>query len=121
MANSKKNRENFDTFLAHRLDETTRRYWRHTAPLRERLEDIPELLAFYAERHAPEGRPPIGFDEELMQALVAYRWPGNVRELSNLVDRFTTLFPGQQVQLRALRSFVLLSQLPQLGLQAFGC
>ena len=74
----------------------------HTAPLRERLEDIPELLAFYAERHAPEGRPPIGFDEELMQALVAYRWPGNVRELSNLVDRFTTLFPGQQVQLRAI-------------------
>ncbi len=74
----------------------------HTAPLRERLEDIPELLAFYAERHAQEGQPPIGFDEELMQALVAYRWPGNVRELSNLVDRFTTLFPGQRVQLRAI-------------------
>jgi S-adenosylmethionine-diacylglycerol 3-amino-3-carboxypropyl transferase len=33
-ANSKKNRENFDTYLAHRLDETTRRYWRHTAALR---------------------------------------------------------------------------------------
>jgi sigma-54 specific flagellar transcriptional regulator A len=74
----------------------------HTAPLRERLEDIPELLAFYAERHAAEGQPPIGFDEELMQALLAYRWPGNVRELSNLVDRFTTLFPGQRVQLRVI-------------------
>ena len=79
----------------------------HTAPLRERLEDIPELLAFYAERHASEGRPPIGFDEELMQALVAYRWPGNVRELSNLVDRFTTLFPGQRVQLRAIPTSML--------------
>jgi sigma-54 specific flagellar transcriptional regulator A len=79
----------------------------HTAPLRERLEDIPELLAFYAERHAPEGQPPIGFDEELMQALVAYRWPGNVRELSNLVDRFTTLFPGQRVQLRAIPTSML--------------
>jgi sigma-54 specific flagellar transcriptional regulator A len=78
-----------------------------TAPLRERLEDIPELLAFYAERHAPEGQPPIGFDEELMQALVAYRWPGNVRELSNLVDRFTTLFPGQRVQLRAIPTSML--------------
>ena len=79
----------------------------HTAPLRERLEDIPELLAFYAERHASEGRPPIGFDEELMRALVAYRWPGNVRELSNLVDRFTTLFPGQRVQLRAIPTSML--------------
>ena len=79
----------------------------HTAPLRERLEDIPELLAFYAERHASEGRPPIGFDEELMQALVVYRWPGNVRELSNLVDRFTTLFPGQRVQLRAIPTSML--------------
>ncbi|MEY4653378.1 MAG: Nitrogen assimilation regulatory protein [Pseudomonadota bacterium] len=74
----------------------------HTAPLRERTEDIAELLAFYAERHAQEGQAPIGFDEELMQALLAYRWPGNVRELSNLVDRFTTLFPGQRVQLRAI-------------------
>jgi len=79
----------------------------HTEPLRERLEDIPELLAFYAERHASEGQPPIGFDEELMQALVAYRWPGNVRELSNLVDRFTTLFPGQRVQLRAIPTSML--------------
>ena len=69
----------------------------HTAPLRERQEDIPELLAFYAERHAQEGHAPIQFDDDLMRALVTYGWPGNVRELSNLVDRFTTLFPGQCV------------------------
>ncbi len=74
----------------------------HTAPLRERQEDIPDLLAFYAQRHAQEGQAPIGFDNELMQALLDYPWPGNVRELSNLVDRFTTLFPGQRVQLRAI-------------------
>ncbi len=79
----------------------------HTAPLRERQEDIPDLLAFYADRHAAQGQVPIGFDEELMQALVAYPWPGNVRELSNLVDRFTTLFPGQRVQLRAIPSSML--------------
>ena len=74
----------------------------HTAPLRERQDDIPDLLAFYAQRHAQEGLAPIGFDDELMQALLDYPWPGNVRELSNLVDRFTTLFPGQHVQLRAI-------------------
>ena len=71
----------------------------HTTALRERVEDIPDLLDFYAARHAMDGRDPIGFAEDLMQALLAYPWPGNVRELSNLVDRFTTLFPGQRVRL----------------------
>ncbi len=79
----------------------------HTAPLRERQEDIPDLLAFYAQRHAQDGQAPIGFDDELVQALLDYRWPGNVRELSNLVDRFTTLFPGQRVQLRAIPASML--------------
>ncbi len=79
----------------------------HTAPLRERQEDIPELLAFYAQRHASEGRVPITFDDELTQSLLHYPWPGNVRELSNLVDRFTTLFPGQCVQLRAIPASML--------------
>jgi sigma-54 specific flagellar transcriptional regulator A len=74
----------------------------HTAPLRERVEDIADLLAFYAQRHAPAETEPIRFDADLMQALLAYPWPGNVRELSNLVDRFTTLFPGQCVQLRVI-------------------
>ena len=74
----------------------------HTEPLRERPEDIADLLAFYAQRHAPAETDPIRFDADLMQALLAYPWPGNVRELSNLVDRFTTLFPGQCVQLRVI-------------------
>ncbi len=80
-----------------------------TTPLRERREDIPVLLDFYAARHAPEGVGPITFAPELLEALMGYRWPGNVRELSNLVDRFTTLFPGQRVELRAIPA----SMLPQ--------
>ncbi|MFN8946781.1 MAG: DUF3419 family protein, partial [Alphaproteobacteria bacterium] len=40
VANSKANRENFDKYLAHRLDESTRRYWRHTAPLRGQRIDM---------------------------------------------------------------------------------
>lgn len=73
-----------------------------TTALRDRIDDIADLLKFYAERHALEGNEPIRFDAELMQALLDYHWPGNVRELSNLVDRFTTLFPAQCVQLRAI-------------------
>ncbi|MFD0668451.1 sigma-54 interaction domain-containing protein [Ramlibacter sp. MAHUQ-53] len=74
----------------------------HTTPLRERTDDIADLLDFYAARHAQDGFEPIRFAPDLLAALRAYRWPGNVRELSNLVDRFTTLFPGQSVSLPAI-------------------
>ena len=74
----------------------------HTTPLRERPDDIDDLLAFYAAQHAPDDQEPIRFAPCLRQALVGYRWPGNVRELSNLVDRFTTLFPGQCVELSSI-------------------
>lgn len=68
--------------------------------LRERSEDVPELLSHHASRLAPEGCAPITFDAPTIEALRAYAWPGNVRELSNLVDRFTTLFSGRCVSLR---------------------
>ncbi len=68
--------------------------------LRERAEDVPELLRHHAARLAPQGCEPISFDTETMAALGAYTWPGNVRELANLVDRFTTLFSGRCVSLR---------------------
>jgi sigma-54 specific flagellar transcriptional regulator A len=71
----------------------------HTTPLRERPQDVRDLLDFYAARHALDGQEPISFAPDLSQALLAYAWPGNVRELSNLVDRFTTLFPARRVTL----------------------
>jgi sigma-54 specific flagellar transcriptional regulator A len=71
----------------------------HTAPLRERAEDVPELLKHFAARFANHDKPPVTFTEDFLQALQAYRWPGNVRELSNLVDRFSTLFSSQHLAL----------------------
>lgn len=68
--------------------------------LRDRSEDVPELLSHHASRLAPDGCAPITFDQGTLDALQAYVWPGNVRELSNLVDRFTTLFSGRCVSLR---------------------
>lgn len=57
-------------------------------PLRERLEDISELLDFLNTTLAQElGVPPISFSDEDIARLRAYRWPGNVRELRNLVER----------------------------------
>ncbi len=71
----------------------------HTTPLRERPQDIAELLAHYARRHAAPGCAPVRFADDMHEALLAYAWPGNVRELSNLVDRYSTLFPGECVRL----------------------
>ena len=70
-----------------------------TTPLRSRPEDVPELLTHYAIRHAQNGASPVRFSAEMMKLLVQYDWPGNVRELSNLVDRFTTLFPATELSI----------------------
>ena len=57
-------------------------------PLRERIEDIPELAFFFSERMAAElGVPALAFDHADIQQLQTYGWPGNVRELKNLIER----------------------------------
>lgn len=54
-------------------------------PLRERVEDIPELFAaFLAEARARAGLPPLSVAPEVVPLLQAYPWPGNIRELKNL-------------------------------------
>ena len=73
-----------------------------TPPLRERNDDVPELLAFFAKKCASFGKQPIRFKPDFMAALQKYPWPGNVRELSNVVDRFSTLYAGQELDLRAI-------------------
>ena len=63
--------------------------------LRERPEDIPELVEAFVEDYARmHNIPPPVFDEGSMEALRAYSWPGNVRELRNLVERLIVLSKG---------------------------
>src|ERR1700693_552541 len=58
------------------------------APLRERREDIPDLVNLFISRFTGEsGKPVEGITPEAMQILVNYHWPGNVRELQNIVER----------------------------------
>ena len=73
-----------------------------TPALRERNTDVPELLTFFAKKCASFGKQPITFKPDFLTALQKYPWPGNVRELSNLVDRFSTLYAGQELDLRAI-------------------
>jgi two-component system nitrogen regulation response regulator NtrX len=65
--------------------------------LRERREDIPELVSHFLARFAAERRmtaPRIS--EEAMAALQAHDWPGNVRQLRNIIERTLILTPGDR-------------------------
>jgi sigma-54 specific flagellar transcriptional regulator A len=85
-----------------------------TTPLRERPEDITALLQFYAEKHVLLGSRPLQFAPDMLQMLQAYAWPGNVRELSNLVDRFSTLFPSQVLHVQTVPACMMPSGLAAL-------
>jgi two-component system nitrogen regulation response regulator NtrX len=69
-------------------------------PLRERLADLPVLVAHLAERVRPRQAP--RFTPEAVAALARYGWPGNVRELANLVERLGILC-GPTVDAAAVR------------------
>jgi transcriptional regulator with PAS, ATPase and Fis domain len=57
-------------------------------PLRERREDIPELLAYFQRAFARQYTVNQGvFSPEALQVLLRHHWPGNIRELKNLVER----------------------------------
>ncbi|MGE0363612.1 MAG: sigma-54-dependent transcriptional regulator [Vicinamibacterales bacterium] len=57
-------------------------------PLRERIEDLPELVQFFLARYNTRFRKHVqGFATSTVQMLQNYWWPGNIRELENLVER----------------------------------
>jgi len=69
------------------------------APLRERREDIPDLVNLFVSRFATDSSKPIeGITPEAMQILVNYHWPGNVRELQNIVERACALAKGNRLE-----------------------
>jgi DNA-binding NtrC family response regulator len=58
-------------------------------PLRERREDIPELVEHFIRKYAPPRA--VRFTDDLLRRLTEYDWPGNVRELENVVRRILVL------------------------------
>jgi len=70
----------------------------HAPPLRERREDLPELIAtFLAEACHRNGRRPLRLAPEAVALLSSHDYPGNVRELKNLVERLAILCEGPEV------------------------
>ncbi|MGQ0455969.1 MAG: sigma-54-dependent transcriptional regulator [Hyphomicrobium sp.] len=67
-------------------------------PLRERIDDVPELASHFAARFAAEeGKRLTGFSDPAMRMLQAYAWPGNVRQLENAVFRAVVLADGSEL------------------------
>jgi len=90
-------------------------------PLRERREDIPELVGHFLKiynqqnnRHVPH------VERQAMEALVSYDWPGNVRELQNYIERAVVLAPGDELTCDLLPEAVLGRKRPRIGRQRSG-
>ncbi len=73
-----------------------------TPPLRDRADDIPQLLQELLNRHAEQHKGIIRLTQRAMESLMQYAWPGNVRELSNLIERLLILYPNQIVDVADL-------------------
>jgi two-component system nitrogen regulation response regulator GlnG len=66
-------------------------------PLRERADDVPDLVRHFFAAAEREGLPSKQIDAAAMEKLKRYRWPGNVRELENMVRRLTALYPQEVI------------------------
>lgn len=75
-------------------------------PLRERLEDIPLLVASFLRKFGTQlNRPGLRMAPDQMALLMSYDWPGNIRELQNLIHRAAILARGNQVSVDMLIEF----------------
>jgi two-component system, NtrC family, nitrogen regulation response regulator GlnG len=66
-------------------------------PLRERLEDVPDLVRHFFAMAEREGLPQKQIDGGALDRMKRYRWPGNIRELENLIRRLAALYPQDTI------------------------
>jgi two-component system NtrC family response regulator len=76
-------------------------------PLRERAEDIPDLVRHLFEANKKKhGRPDLKLPSALMPFFGRYNWPGNIRELENVLERVVVLSRGTEVTVADLPEFL---------------
>ncbi|MBH67912.1 MAG: nitrogen regulation protein NR(I) [Rhodospirillaceae bacterium] len=73
-------------------------------PLRERREDISDLVSHFCFEAAEKGLPHKLVDAEGMKLLREYAWPGNIRELENLIKRLSVLYSEQTITAESIRN-----------------
>jgi transcriptional regulator with GAF, ATPase, and Fis domain len=77
-------------------------------PLRERPEDLPELVAHFLGQTAQRlGREPCSLRQDAQLLLLEYHWPGNVRELENIITRASVLAAGSVIGADQLRPWLI--------------
>lgn len=76
----------------------------HIPPLRERVEDIEDLVTFFLEDSARISNTNIRkqMTADVMKCLKAYTWPGNIRELENIIERCVVICSGNLIQVDSL-------------------
>jgi DNA-binding NtrC family response regulator len=80
----------------------------HVPPLRERKNDIPELVDYFLDQCAQRlQRDPCTLETSAQQLMLDYHWPGNVRELENIVTRACILHAGMPVSADELRRWLI--------------
>lgn len=93
---------NFREDLYHRLSVIII----NVPPLRDRLDDIPELIAYFVENIAAEmGKQAPNFTQDAIEELQKYSWTGNIRELHNVIERLVILC-GNEINGDDVRKFV---------------
>ncbi|TPW31349.1 nitrogen regulation protein NR(I) [Pararhizobium mangrovi] len=73
-------------------------------PLRDRAEDIPDLVTHFLRQAEREGLAPKRVDIDALERMKGYPWPGNVRELENVVRRLTALYPQEVITREIIES-----------------
>jgi two-component system nitrogen regulation response regulator GlnG len=73
-------------------------------PLRERSEDVPDLIRHFFAIAEREGLPRKQIDQAALERMKKYSWPGNVRELENLARRLAALYPHEVITLAVVES-----------------
>ena len=69
-------------------------------PLRERKEDIPELINKFLDRYKTDYEEECSITDDALNSLFAYTWPGNVRELKNVINYACAIAGGEAIQVQ---------------------
>ncbi len=75
-------------------------------PLRERKDDIPDLLRHFVGKISQEYGRNVDISKTAMAVLTKYDWPGNVREMENLIERLVIMADGDEIDASLLPSFL---------------
>ncbi|MCI5195201.1 MAG: sigma-54-dependent Fis family transcriptional regulator [Candidatus Electrothrix sp. AW5] len=74
--------------------------------LKERLEDIPALVAGFLEQFRAKGLGKKRFTGDALSMLIQHPWPGNIRELRNMVERLMIMVPGERITAKDIAVFL---------------